>query len=169
MVQLSPKERQKKNARSLAAARRRGVKPVTVATSKRRRQQKQDYYRRNRDTILKKNADRVRGYLKTRPEFRAGLNLRRRLHAAMANNYKTGSTIEALGCSIEELRDKFEDQFEAGMTWDNYGEWHIDHCRPLANFDLTDPEQVAEACHFSNLQPLWAEDNLRKGASYVEA
>lgn len=164
MVQLLPNERRKKNVRSLAVARQHGVKPVPVSTPKKRRQQKKDYYQRNRKTILQKNADRVREYLLNRPEFRAGLNLRRRLHAALKGDYKQGSAIEALGCSIEELRDKLEAQFEEGMSWDNYGKWHIDHVRPLANFDLLDPEQLRKVCHFSNLQPLWAEDNLRKGA-----
>jgi hypothetical protein len=50
------------------------------------------------------------------------------------------------------------------MTWGNHGEWHIDHIRPLRSFDLTVRDQVLEACNWSNLQPLWAIDNLRKGA-----
>jgi len=50
------------------------------------------------------------------------------------------------------------------MTWDNYGEWHIDHETPCAAFDLTDPVQQSNCFHYSNLQPLWAEENRRKGA-----
>ncbi len=49
------------------------------------------------------------------------------------------------------------------MSWDNYGEWHIDHIVPLSSFDLTDKSQVNKVCHYTNLQPLWAIDNLRKG------
>lgn len=49
------------------------------------------------------------------------------------------------------------------MTWENFGEWHIDHIVPLSKFNLTDYEQLKIACHFSNLQPLWAKDNLSKG------
>lgn len=56
-----------------------------------------------------------------------------------------------------------EAKFSEGMTWQNYGTWHIDHIRPLASFDLTDPAQVRLACHFTNLQPLWGADNIRKG------
>ena len=56
-----------------------------------------------------------------------------------------------------------EARFTPGMTWDNYGEWHIDHVRPLASFDLTDVEQCKAACHYSNLQPLRARDNMAKG------
>jgi hypothetical protein len=53
------------------------------------------------------------------------------------------------------------------MTWENYGSWHIDHIKPFTAFDdLTDPEQQREVCHYTNLQPLWAEDNLRKGGEW---
>lgn len=55
------------------------------------------------------------------------------------------------------------------MSFENYGEWHIDHIRPLASFDLRDPDQVKAACHFSNLQPLWAAENIRKGARIAVA
>ena len=50
------------------------------------------------------------------------------------------------------------------MSWDNYGEWHIDHIMPLSTFDLTNPDQLKEACKYTNLQPLWAEDNLHKSS-----
>ncbi|APU88886.1 conserved hypothetical protein [Virus Rctr197k] len=74
------------------------------------------------------------------------------------------SAVRDLGCTIGELMVHLESKFQPGMTWDNYGEWHIDHVRPLASFDLTDSEQCKRACHFTNLQPLWGPDNLAKGA-----
>jgi hypothetical protein len=52
------------------------------------------------------------------------------------------------------------------MTWDNYGDWHLDHKKPLISFDLTDLEQFRVAAHYTNLQPLWALDNLKKGSKY---
>ena len=73
--------------------------------------------------------------------------------------------------AIAEVRAHIEARFIEDMTWDNWGrgwggrrEWHLDHVRPLASFDLTDPAQLALACHYTNLQPLWAIDNLKKGA-----
>lgn len=67
-----------------------------------------------------------------------------------------------LGCSINELKKHLESKFQLNMSWDNYGKWHIDHIKPLASFNLTEPEQVKIACNYTNLQPLWAEDNIRK-------
>ena len=69
-----------------------------------------------------------------------------------------------LGCSIEFFMEYIEKQFKSGMTWQNYGAWHVDHVRPCASFDLTDHEQQKICFHYSNLQPLWAVDNLKKGA-----
>jgi len=74
--------------------------------------------------------------------------------------------LDLLGCTVEELRAHLEKQFKRGMSWSNYGRWHIDHIRPCASFDLTDPEQQRICFHYSNLQPLWAEENMRKGAKH---
>lgn len=86
-----------------------------------------------------------------------------RLKKALRGNSKIGKTVELLGCTIPELRQYLESLFEPNMSWDNYGAWHIDHIRPCASFDLTDPEQQKLCFHYTNLQPLWAEDNLKKG------
>lgn len=64
-----------------------------------------------------------------------------------------------------QIRNAFfslEQQFTEGMTWENYGEWHVDHIRPCVSFDLSIPEQQQECFHYTNLQPLWAKDNLQK-------
>lgn len=75
------------------------------------------------------------------------------------------SHVRLLGCTVEHAQKHIESQFEPWMTWENHGPtgWHIDHIKPLSAFDLTDPAQVAEACHFSNLQPLHWQENLAKG------
>ena len=78
-------------------------------------------------------------------------------------------TLDLLGCSVEELWIHLEKQFTAGMTRENHGRngWHIDHIIPCASFDLSDPEQQSQCFHYTNLQPLWAEDNIKKGNKII--
>jgi hypothetical protein len=82
---------------------------------------------------------------------------------------KNSSVTNLIGCSIDQLRDHLESKFVEGMGWGNRSEWHIDHIIPLSSFDLSDPEQLAKACHYTNLQPLWAADNIAKGGKLPEA
>lgn len=103
-------------------------------------------------------------------QFRLLKTLRSRLYAIVRRGMgkKKGSTLELLGCSLPELRQHLEAQFADGMSWDNYGRngWHVDHVRPCASFDLNDPDQQRQCFHYTNLQPLWAADNIRKGAKW---
>ena len=96
-------------------------------------------------------------------EFRLLDRLRKRLWDAVKGLTRTAGTEELLGCTIPELRVHLASMFEPGMGWDNYGEWHVDHIRPCATFDLTDPDQQRECFHYSNLQPLWESENCSKG------
>jgi hypothetical protein len=73
---------------------------------------------------------------------------------------KKSKTFDILGCSPYFLKEHLEKQFMNGMTWDNRNEWHIDHIIPLS-YAKTE-EEVYGLCHYSNLQPLWAQDNLKK-------
>ncbi len=97
------------------------------------------------------------------PLYKLQTNLRTRLNSAIKRQCKSGSAIQDLGCSIKELKLYLEVQFQPGMTWDNHGEWHIDHIQPLCKFDLTNREELLIVCHYTNLQPLWASDNISKG------
>jgi len=100
--------------------------------------------------------------------FRLRRNLRGRLVTAMRRcaGGKAGSAVSDLGCTIDELRLHLERQFQLGMTWENYGKlagkWNIDHHLPLASFDLTERSQFLIACHYTNLVPMWAEENWQK-------
>ena len=109
-------------------------------------------------------------YSSNRLNSKIASNLRSRLNKAVKNGYKSGSAVRELGCSIEELKTYLESKFYPHpitgemMTWDNYGRggWHIDHVGPLCMFNLSDGLELRRACHYTNLQPLWAEDNLTK-------
>ena len=78
---------------------------------------------------------------------------------------KHALTIALVGCSWAHLRQHLEGLFTEGMTWDNQGftGWHIDHIIPIASFDLSIPEQQSSCFHYTNLQPLWASENMSKG------
>lgn len=103
-------------------------------------------------------------------EFRISCNLRARINTAIRRGYKAGSAIKDLGCTIPELKIYLQDRFLRGMTWENHSRtgWHIDHIIPLSSFDLTDREQFLRAVHYTNLQPLWASDNIKKGNKIVQ-
>jgi hypothetical protein len=106
--------------------------------------------------------------LKTDPNFKLTMQLRHRIYLALKVKgiSKSKRTMKLLGCTVEELWKHLESKFQPGMTKENYGKWHVDHIRPCASFDLTDPEQQSICFHYTNLQPLWAKDNIRKGSKY---
>lgn len=107
------------------------------------------------------------------PVHRIGQALRCSVYGGVVRyrrGIKSGRTQELLGCSFEQLAKHLESLWQPGMSWENYGAyriggsmtWHIDHIRPLASFDLTDPEQQKQCFHYTNLQPLWADENIAK-------
>ena len=100
------------------------------------------------------------------PAFAIRRNLSSRICSALKaqNLAKSFATMKITGCSTLYLKEWLEAQFQPGMTWENRGAWHIDHIRPCCSFDLSDLEQQKECFHYTNLQPLWAEENLKKGA-----
>lgn len=114
-------------------------------------------------------AKRARENRKEDVNVRIAENLRSRLSRAIKKGYKPVSAVSDLGCSIEDFKRHLESKFYnhkktgKAMSWDNYGEWHIDHVDAISKFDLTNEEELKKACHYTNLQPLWAPDNLSKG------
>lgn len=95
---------------------------------------------------------------KTDPFFRARNNINNRMHEIMEN----GQYSATIGCSGTELKKHLENLFQSGMSWENYGEWHVDHKYPLSVAYKEGEESFKKACHYTNLQPLWAVDNLKK-------
>ena len=129
-------------------------------------------WRKEYDLINKDKVDsRRRRYQKNRllrdSSFKLRRNLRRRIWGALKKNTKSDSTIKLIGCSIEELKKHLESKFEDGMSWDNYGTWHVDHIIGCANFDLSDHKQQQICFHYTNLQPMWGEHNRQKGSRLI--
>lgn len=129
-----------------------------VEKSRRFRESNPDYNRFWRQ--VNPNYDRIR---LDNIQIKLTKRLRTRLWKAL-KGYRVGSAVKDLGCSIEYLKFWLEYQFQPGMTWDNYGEWEIDHIKPLSKFNLEDRNQLLIACNWINLQPLWQQDNRQKGS-----
>lgn len=140
-----------------------------------------DYYKQNPEkTKLKQqrfkqlNPDYFRKYELERRhkdiDFKILKRTRTRIYSALKGYRKSRTTLELLGCSIDELKSHLKSKFyknpktSENMSWGNYGQygWHIDHIIPLTYFDLKDPEQLKKACHYTNLQPLWWFENISK-------
>lgn len=98
------------------------------------------------------------------PAFRIRHNLAVRIRSAIIRGSKSASTVQLLGCSIPDFIWHLEAQFSEGMLWSNYGKWHIDHIIPCKRFDLSKSAEQKRCFRYTNLQPLWAEENRRKGA-----
>jgi len=126
-----------------------------------------DYYYKNRSEMNKKAVKYHKLRRKTDLNFRLRNLISTRIRRALERGSVRSKTVELLGCEISELRVYLQSLFQPGMSWENYGEWHIDHIRPCASFDLSDPGQQKQCFHYANLQPLWARDNLTKGDRWL--
>jgi hypothetical protein len=105
----------------------------------------------------------------TDPAFKIQGLLRGRLRSALKGKGKSKRTMELVGCTAAQLKVYIEQQFAPLMSWDNHGEWEIDHRCPVALFDLSDPIQQRICFHYTNLQPLWKRLNRQKSDSYTLA
>jgi hypothetical protein len=104
-----------------------------------------------------------RRYMKEKckdPLFKLRKNLRTRTWLVLRKGWKKGEWKEWLGCSFEDLKNHLESQFLPNMSWSNFGKWHIDHKIPLSS--AKSKEELYSLCHYTNLQPLWALDNIKK-------
>lgn len=135
--------------------------------SKKRYRENPEHYINKSKEWRKENSEWFREYYRNKrmdPLFRLVKSLRDRTYKALKGISKSRKTLAMLGCDVEFLREYIEPKFTDGMSWDNYGKWHIDHIKPCASFDLLDPKQQEICFHYTNLQPLWATDNQKKGA-----
>lgn len=130
------------------------------------KKQNKQYKLSHREEINKNKRQRIKEDI----NYKIACNLRVRLNSVIRGNFKVGSAIAGLMMSIADFKIYLEERFYSNpktgemMTWENYGPkgWHIDHVVPLSAFDLTDSEQLAKACHYTNLQPMWCFENISK-------
>lgn len=187
-------ERKRAQYRETAEAVKARVAAYRLANPEKAAQAKRESYAKRRDYYVAKNRDRYQsnreavrlygiGYraknreakaardrayvaerMKVDTMFRLTYAARNRIFYAMRRKgfSQSGKTRELLGFDWGTLRAHLEARFTDGMTWDNYGEWHVDHIVPLASAETA--KQLHALCHYTNLQPLWAADNIRKGA-----
>jgi hypothetical protein len=127
------------------------------------------YYHSNKEIIIAKQSLYCKIRRQTEPLFKLTNNLRRRLIHALNKKrwHKNSKFNEYIGCNLNELKNHLETQFQEGMNWQNQGKWHIDHVIPLSSANTE--EELYKLCHYTNLQPLWAVENIRKGNKNPEA
>lgn len=134
-------------------------------------EQKKAYNKERNDKYKAYRLVYHRNRMKTNTNYMVRHKISGRIRTALKEGYgekSRTSCLEYIGCSIPQLRKHLESQFTDGMTWDNHGEWHIDHIKPCAAFDLSNEDEQLQCFHYSNVQPLWADDNLKKGATWYE-
>lgn len=151
------------------------IKKRLLDNSERIAIQKKDWYEKNRSRILsdKREKRKTKQYKDSAKAFReknkamfACKAIARRMVLAVKQSKNFTPSCEVLGFSSEMLKMRMECQFKGGMSWDNYGEWHIDHKKPVVRFvsqGITNPKIINA---LSNLQPMWAKENLSKGKKF---
>lgn len=165
------------------------VKGYKKAWKERNADSAKEYYRANKELIKEKsrkryeaNKNKAKEYgeryksrkrelrsirRKTDPLYRVKNSLASSVRQAFkrVNYRKTEKTAHLLGADFSIVKEHIENKFTAGMSWTNYGEWHIDHITPLAS--AKNELEVRRLCHYKNLQPLWALDNIKKGSKII--
>lgn len=126
------------------------------------RKHRREYYKNNKDA----EKERRKEYRKNNVQLRIKENISRRLRS-LVRECKEKTTLEYLGCDIDFFKNYISTMFVEGMSWDNYGEWHLDHIKPCSHFDLTTQENIYKCFHYTNYSPKWAFDNLSKGDRFI--
>jgi hypothetical protein len=129
------------------------------------REKRKKYYHENKEKERNKNDEWRKKKLKSDGFFRMKRRLRERIRDYMKGKHIGKKTKDIVGLEYEEFKTYISDKFTEGMNWENYGEWHLDHIKPLC--EAKNEEEVLKLNYYTNLQPLWAEDNLKKNRKYV--
>jgi hypothetical protein len=132
-----------------------------VGKEKRKEFEKTDKYK---SWVKRNNKEKY----KTNENFRLNRCLRSRIRMALGGYKKSNKTKELIGLDIVEFKKHLESKFQDGMSWSNYGYygWHIDHIKPCSLFDLSKEEDQKQCFHYTNMQPLWRLDNMKKSNKY---
>lgn len=173
------KEYRKKHKARIAKSRKKHYEKNKSEILKKRKEYQREYNLKNKEKLAlqrkhrdKKNIAHIRKQKKERYKndicYKLSSVLRSRVLRALKTDSKGRKTFDLIGCTVKEFKCHIEGKFKEGMTWENYGRdgWHVDHIRPCASFDLSDPEQQKLCFHYTNTQPMWAIDNLTKGDKY---
>lgn len=116
--------------------------------------------------LYNKNIANKRAAEKSATDHVFNLSIRLRARVSKAFNRggfsKNGSTEKIIGCSFEFLKKHIEKQFKKGMNWENRDMWHIDHITPISSAKTE--KEIVGLCHFTNLRPIWADENRKKGS-----
>jgi hypothetical protein len=129
------------------------------------RKKRKEYYKKNKEKERKKNDEWRKNKLKNDGFFRMKKRLRDRIRDYMTGKNIGKKTKDIIGLDYEEFKQYISKKFVDGMCWENYGFWHLDHIIPLC--EAKNEEEILKLNHYTNLQPLWAEDNLKKNRKYV--
>lgn len=155
-----------KNKEALADYRKKYEKENSEKIAEKRRK----YYQKNKERINKRQKKYGKMKYYSNPEFRLASKVRSRVKNYVRKNKisKKEKTHKYLGCTYRFFKDYIESKFTDGMNWERLlrGEIHVDHIRPISSFNLLDENEIKKAFHYTNCQPLWARDNLKKSAKW---
>lgn len=133
-------------------------------TIEQREEYGKNYYQSNKERMRPIRNDYQKRRKANDPLYKLAFTVREKTCKALRNGHKAIKTMELLGCTVEQLKEHIQSQFQKGMTWENWAHkgWHIDHIIPISSFDLSKEDEQRICFHYTNLQPLWAEENLKK-------
>jgi len=138
-----------------------------AAITERSREKKKEYVKKNIVHIREIKRKSLNKRMDEDPTVKLSRRISTAVYQCIKSNKQRKSVFKILGYSIGQLKQYLEEQFTTGMTWDNYGEWHIDHKVPKSAHNFTTAEDIdfKRCWALDNLQPMWAKENLSKGAS----
>lgn len=138
------------------------------------REKLNSYHKEWREKNIDRHRERKRNYERykkaTDPLYKLISNFRTAIYIVLKENnlQKYGHYFDTLGYTPEQLIEHLEKQFHNGMTWENYGEWHIDHIKPISSFifESSEDEEFKRCWSLKNLQPMWGGENIKKGNKF---